>query len=58
MSIKKVLMERDGMTSDEADADIAAARTDLHERLGKGEMPFDVCEEWFGLEGDYLEELI
>lgn len=58
MSIKKVLMERDGMTSDEADADIEATRSDLHDRLAEGEMPFDICEEWFGLEQDYIEELL
>ena len=58
MSIKKVLMERDEMTSDEADADIAAASADLHERLAEGKMPFDICEEYFGLEGDYIEKLI
>lgn len=46
------------MTSEEADADIEAARSDLHDRLAEGKMPFDICEEWFGLEGDYIEELI
>lgn len=58
MSIKKVLMERDGMTSDEADADIAAARSALHERLTEGEMPYDICSDWFGLEPDYIDELM
>ena len=57
-SIKKVLMERDGMSEEEADSEIKAARDDLDERLGKGEQPFDICADWFGLEPDYIEDLI
>lgn len=56
-TIKQVLMTRDDMTESEADDLIADARTDLTERLEAGEMPFDICAEWFGLEEDYLEEL-
>jgi len=56
--IKQVLMNRDGLSSEEADAAIEAAMEDLHNRLAEGEMPFDICEEHFGLEPDYLEELI
>ncbi len=58
MSIKAILMERDKLTEAEADAAIEEAREDLLARLGEGEMPFDLCEEHFGLEPDYLEELI
>jgi hypothetical protein len=57
-SIKQVLIRRDGMTADEADELIAQARADLNERLAQGEMPDDICEEWFGLEPDYIIELI
>lgn len=57
-SIATVLMERDGMTQQEADAEVEAAREDLHERLAEGGMPFDICSEWFGLEPDYIDELI
>ena len=57
-SLKQVLMERDEMSSEEADAEIAACTKDLHERLDDGEMPFDICAEWFGLEPDYLDELM
>jgi len=56
-SLKEVLMERDGLTSDEADDLIAEATKDLHTRLADGEMPFNICEEWFGLEPDYLMDL-
>jgi len=57
-SIKEVLMNRDGMSAQEAEDLIEEAREDLYERLETGEMPDDICEEWFGLEPDYLDELI
>ena len=57
-SIKEVLMERDGMTADEADTEIESAREDLHNRLADDEMPFNICGELFGLEPDYLFELM
>lgn len=57
-SLKKVLMARDGISADEADAEIESAREDLFNRLEDGEMPFDICGNWFGLEPDYLEELM
>ena len=59
--IREVLMKRDRMSVEEADDLIAQARTDLHERLGVGDGDngvFDICEEWFGLEPDYLDELM
>jgi|GEM_PF-817458 len=56
--IKTILMRRDGMTEEKADALITQARTNLHERLSDDEMPFDICAEWFGLEPDYLDELL
>ena len=57
-SIKKVLIERDGMTETEADELINEAQEDLEERISKGEDAFNICEEYFGLEPDYLDELI
>ena len=57
-SIKQVLMDRDGLTEDEALDIMAECKEDLQNRLAKGEMPFDICEEYFGLEPDYLDELI
>ena len=57
-SIKKILMERDGMSEKEADDLISDARADMNERLGNGEMPDDICEEWFGLEPDYIMDLM
>ena len=54
----KVLMKRDRMTQKEAEDLISQAKTDLDERLEQGETPEDICEEWFGLEPDYLMDLI
>ena len=57
-TIKQVLMRRDGMTAKEADELIAECREDLMERLANDEMPYDICEEYFGLEPDYIDDLI
>ena len=57
-SIKQTLMERDGMEAWEADDLIDQAKEDLNERLENDELPFDICQEWFGLEPDYLDELM
>ena len=57
-TIKEVLMQRDGMEEKEAEDLIKEAREDLNERLANGEEPFDICEEWFGLEPDYLMDLL
>lgn len=56
--IKQVLMERDGVTEEDAEEQIREARRDAMERLGNGEMPFDICKEYFGLEPDYIEDLM
>lgn len=57
-SIKQILMERDGMSVQEAGNLISACQKDLMDRLAAGEMPDDICSEWFGLEPDYVMELI
>ena len=56
-SLKSVLMARDGVSESEAQNLINEAREDLMARLAEGEMPDDICSEYFGLEPDYLEEL-
>ena len=57
-TIKEVLMTRDGMSEKEADNLIAEAKQDFNDRLETGESPMDICEEWFGLEPDYLDEFL
>ena len=57
-TIKEVLMRRDGVEDYEADNLIEDAKEDLAERLAAGEMPLEICAEWFGLEPDYIDELL
>ena len=59
-SIKQVLMRRDNMTSDEADNLIAEAKEALNDYLDNNdiESAYNICSEYFGLEPDYLDELI
>ena len=57
-SIESVLMERDGMTAAEADSQIAEAKAEIWDMLGRGEDPYNICVDYWGLEPDYIEELI
>lgn len=57
--IKKVLMERDGMSEAEASDLIKEAIEDLNSRLEACDPSAeDICSEYFGLEPDYLMELL
>ena len=53
-TIKQVLMRRDGLTAAEADDEITIAR----ERVIRGEDPEEVLAEEFGLEPDYIFDII
>jgi len=57
-TIKEVLMRRDGLAEDEADALIAEAKEDFNNCLEQGDMDGaeNICETHFGLEPDYLDE--
>lgn len=57
-SIVSVLIERDDMTQGEAEAEVAYVKEELERRLKNNESASDICEEYFGREPDYLEELI
>jgi len=59
-SIKEVLMTRDGLSEVEAELEIAEARVQLDEYLAEGDMEGaeNICEEFFGLEPDYIMELM
>lgn len=56
----RILMKRDGLTLEEAKAQVDEAREDLLARLEQGEDvdDADFMSEWFGLEPDYIMELI
>ena len=60
MSIKQILMNRDEMTSEEADCLIEEARDMLQRYIADGDMDSaeDICLEYFGLEPDYLFEIM
>ena len=56
--LKAVIMRRDNLTETEADEQIAEAREELNARLESGETPDDICQEFFGLEPDYIFDLM
>jgi hypothetical protein len=53
-SLKEVLMQRDGMTADEAEDAIECVRCDVRE----GADPEEALADAFGLEPDYVMDLI
>ena len=59
-SIKEVLMRRDKMSEKEAEDLISEARETLQSYLDEGDISSaeDICAEYFGLEQDYIDELI
>lgn len=57
-SILEVLMERDGLSRDDAMCLIQEARKDLMDIIEDGEDAYNFCQERFGLEPDYLDDLI
>jgi len=59
-TIKEVLMERDGITAEEADVQIEEAKEAVLEYIDERDFEGaeEVCNEYFGLEPDYLMELM
>lgn len=53
-SIEDILVRRDGMTRDEATEAVGEAR----QRVADGENPEEILEEEFGLEPDYIFQLL
>lgn len=56
----KVLMRRDGMTKEEAMQEVEEAKEAMYEYIEDGdyESAYDIMEEFFGLEPDYISYLI
>ena len=54
--IEGILMERDGMTQSEARSLIQEAKDQFDEYIEEGDLSSaeDICNEYFGLEQDYL----
>jgi hypothetical protein len=57
-TFKQVLMSRDGMSESEADAEVAEAKIDLASAIDDDPMSAMDFMEQYGLEPDYLEDLI
>jgi len=57
-TIKEILMRRDGMTAKEAEAMIRSAVEELEQGLMEDNPNYDICEDFFGLEPDYLDDLM
>lgn len=59
-TLKQVLMRRDRLTSQEASYLIQKAREALHQYLEAGDMEGaeNICEEYFGLEPDYIMDVL
>ena len=59
-TIKQILMRRDKRTSQEADDLIEEAKGALQDYLAAGDVEGaeDICQEYFGLEPDYIFELM
>ena len=59
-SLKQTIMDRDGISADEADDLIEEATDTLHSYIesGDSEAAENICEEYFGLEPDFLLDMI
>ena len=57
-ALREVLMDRDGISYREAELKIQEARKDLYDRISQGEMPGDICADWFEVEPDYIMDLL
>jgi len=59
-TIKEILMRRDGLRSWEAEEVISGARDKMLEFLQKGDLysAENICKDEFGLEPDYIIELL
>ncbi len=59
-TIKQILMRRDNLTATEADDQIEDAHDAFEDYLDEGDLEGaeNICQEFFGLEPDYLHEIM
>ena len=59
-TIKQVLIRRDNMTAEEASDLINEAIETMDDYIADNDLEsaYNICSEYFGLEPDYLDELI
>ena len=57
-SIRDILIKRDGISPESADTLIREAKSAFDEYLAEGdeESAYNICQEFFGLEPDFLVE--
>ena len=60
MKIKEILIQRDGMDEESAEELIQEARWQMADYLEEGDLEsaYEICQEYFGLEPDYIMELM
>ena len=60
MNLKQTIMQKYGWDENETDSAIEEAKTMMDEYLNDGdqESAFNICEEMFGLEPDYLFDIL
>ena len=60
MNLKQTIMQKYDWNENEADSAIEEAKTMMDEYLNDGdqESAFNICEEMFGLEPDYLFDIL
>ena len=59
--VVKILMERDGMTEEEAKAEVREARNEMYEAIHDGcdaEEVEDIFSDYLGLEPDYIFDVL
>jgi hypothetical protein len=58
--IIKILMRRDKLTREEAEEQVQEAKEELQLLLDNRDLDeaYNICETWFGLEPDYLDDLL
>ena len=59
-TLKQTIMRRDSLSVEEADEQIADAKITLQQYLEDGDnhLAEDICQEFFGLEPDYIMDLM
>lgn len=58
LELVQVLMDRDGLSLEEAEKEASEVKEAIHEAMMNGEDPEEVFMDMTGLEPDYLEELL
>ena len=55
--IVNILINEDKMSLKDAQERVKEVLAEANDRLMEGDIPYDICEEYFGLEPDYLDDL-